>query len=139
MFYSPAERAIVDLALPVEGGVLKGLHSGQTESVLVQRYPDLTVVASQQAIELIERAYTTQPMRITKEAWTEALECMPPKDWIQDSGWSHFKLSENLTYGVTRIFIRHGQCYYQFVDKVSMTATDIRQKVHAFEDATTAV
>jgi hypothetical protein len=118
-FYSEADTPsaapqIIDLAIQQSGGTHVTLHHKLTLDQLRNQYPRAKLgetLAVQNAREL---ALTTQPSTITKAQFMEALEVLPPLDWVRDGHYESFKSEERFSGKITAIYARTHGVYWSF-------------------------
>lgn len=70
-------------------------------------------------------AYCTGPSRITEEEYQEALDVLPPVNWIMQGSVETFKISERLIGSLTAILVRIGDDYFTLTDDIYLTHTEI--------------
>lgn len=92
---SIAARKIIDVMTSSS----RTLYSGETIEQLKHRYPDVAEMAMEEASEAIENCFIDKVAKeISEEAFMDALECLPPKKWVQQPGSESFMFCEH-TYG----------------------------------------
>jgi len=124
-FVSVAKRTIVD----VIGATGKGEYSRKSFEELKIQYPDLQIHWRDTAMKVIEDQYVTDPVEITADDYTEALDCMPPTQWITRSGVESFRFTERIYGCVTTIYARAGDRYFKFDDRLLIMHDEVVAKV----------
>jgi hypothetical protein len=127
--------SIID-AVEVDGdGKHRGLYSGETIDELARRYSNPMVAEIGEFVAMQESALRTAPEPITREHYTEALECMPPHDWRHVRGVESFKMSERFNGRMTRIYAKKGDGYWMFMDRYDLSAEAIADKINGALEA----
>lgn len=125
VFYSATAGAI-DYVNPETGN---GMYSGETPEQILARHPDIVVVEEHECRALIEAKYTKPPVEITKEAWWDYLECMPPSKWKHFAGVEMFHLCEYLTQSIVMWCVRMGDRYFRMDATDKLTPAEVAAKV----------
>lgn len=92
---------------------------GQTLEALQTRYPGLKVGDFDEVMLANEMFYREQAVcEIDEPTYIEALECLPPLDWVRKGYAESFKMSERITGNTTWIYCRHGERFFRFYGDV---------------------
>jgi len=62
---------------------------------------------------------------VTEEAFTEALECLPPKRWTRGNGQEFFFLGECYTANLYSCYVRKGDKYFSALRPINTPETDL--------------
>lgn len=125
---------IVALAKEVEPGKFICTYGGKDIDELQKSWPEVAVGEYSEIRQQQERQYVTAPRKIDRDTFIEALEVLPPKDWIQRADTSSFKMSEFYTGNITSIYVRLGSDYFEFRDDADMTHESIVEKIKASQN-----
>jgi len=66
---------------------------------------------------------------ITKEAWWDALECLPPARWTRTGGGEFFFISECFTADLYSCYVRRGDKYYSALRPIGTKDADLYNMV----------
>lgn len=128
VFCSP-HHMVIDLAIEQEDGTLIGMYSHETVDQLGQRYPGIFIDTLENSVKRQEDAHKTAPVEITEAQFYEALECLPPINWIHKGDSETFKMSEFVSGRITGIYARIGKRHFRFNDVNSMKHVEIIEKI----------
>jgi hypothetical protein len=132
VFYTPASGQLVprviDSVVLIDGEE-RGAYSRETLAELAKRYPTVTVGDLDEVSRIKEEMMRSDPEPCTEEQFWEALECLPPVDWVRKGGGESFKMAERLSGCMTRIYARSGDRYWSFTDVDTLPHRDIMVKV----------
>lgn len=128
MFYVPGSMNIIDYAI-MRDGVLRGGYSNETLDEIRARYPGAIVGELDKFVDERDASLRTEPVEITAEQWTEALEVLPPLDHVYDGTACTFKCMEMLCGRITAVYCRIGKRCFTFNDYASIKHADILTKV----------
>lgn len=120
-YYSELTGTIIDI---IHGDGL-GTWGKKTLEETREDYPDAVIMDLDDAIEASDARYITKPICITREAFDDALNVLPPVDWQNTSGMETFKMSEQLSGNITGIYCRIGKEHYCLNDQMTMSREDI--------------
>lgn len=105
---------------------------GRTLEDLRAEYPDVSIEEFEVAYKAIESCFIKPVRPVSAEQFIEALEVMPPLNWVRTEDSESFKSME-MTYGnVTRIWVRVGDHYFSLSDRRTLTHVQILQKVVSY-------
>jgi hypothetical protein len=134
VFYTPASGQLVprviDSVVLIDGEE-RGACSRETLAELAKRYPTVTVGDLDEVSRIKEEMMRSDPEPCTEEQFWEALECLPPLNWVRAGGGESFKMAERLSGRMTTIYARSGSTYWSFVDCDDLTHAAIMAKVTA--------
>lgn len=130
-WHQPEESAprVIDSVLIDDNGVQRGRYSGETLEQISTRYPNALIGDIDAVIADQEQACRTQPTACTEEDFFDALDMLPPEDWVTVNGVESFKMMERLSGRMTGIFARLGKTYWQFTDRCDLSAESIAEKI----------
>lgn len=128
--YSKGAKMIIDAMVDV-GGQHVGLYSGQRIDEMKARYPDAEYANLDDAHRVIEAEYITQPQVIDEQSYRDYLEALPPVGMNTVGNTQSFKMSERRFGQVTLICAKVGRCYFKFHDRITLTHSQVMDKVHA--------
>lgn len=128
--YSKGAKTIIDMMVEVDGQHV-GLHSGQGIDEMKARYPDAEYANLDDAHRVIEAEYITQPQEIDEESYRGYLEALPPVGMNTVGNTQSFKMSERRFGQVTLICAKVGRCYFKFHDRITLTHSQVMEKVQA--------
>ena len=135
IFYVPANgnRApeTIDCAVLNANGYYVGEFSGETLEQIAKRYPGAAIGEMDEVIAVKEKLQTTEPIEIDKDTFIDALEMLPPENWVQCGGLESFKCCEYLSGRITAIYARIGERYFTFNGLGSTPHVSVIEKVTA--------
>lgn len=126
--YVPGAMSIIDFMLPRDGGELRGGYSGETLEQIRARYPGAIIGELDTFTAEKEARLRTDPVEITRDQWTEALEVLPPLDHQYDGRACTFKCMEMLSGRITSVYCRIGSRCFTFTDVASIPHAEIVAK-----------
>lgn len=134
VFYAPATEKyphpqLIDRVAVRSDGIHIGLYGGKTQSEITQQHQSVLVCTSAEYRQLEDSSYVTQPQQISEEAYTSALECLPPMKWGRWMGVESFRMSEFYCGNITSIYARLGDTFWTFRDNAFMSGEAIAAKV----------
>ncbi len=144
LLYVPASASdphphLADDLITLEDGRVIGRYTGLTkEQLSAQMKTELLVTDRDTFCKMKEDSYVTAPKPITKEQFRDALECLPPLQWVRHLGVESFRFMERYTGSITTIYARTGDQYWEFMDRYNMSSDDLAQKVIAASKAASA-
>lgn len=129
-FYVPGDTNIIDTA--TNG---KGSCTGETLEQINKRYPGVKLMDFDTAIAECETAKERKynigkAFPSDKEAFTYALEVLPPCHWKNDGDTESFQVSERISGTITDAHIRIGSNYYHAHVHIGTPHNEIIQMVH---------
>jgi len=136
VFYVPGQpgkpelHQFIDIAVTV-GDQLVGYYEGKTLAQFQEDYPGVTLGNYQEVAAAQQNSLKTAPAAISLARYTEMLGVLPPEDWQHGGGGESFKLCEYYSGNITRIYVRIGKDYYEFLDDARITHAEIMAKVQA--------
>jgi hypothetical protein len=123
---------LIDLARKLDNGQFYGTYSGESLQCMRTRYPRLEVGEMATVIADREAGLITAPAETTEDAYTYALEVLPPEDWTRRGGWETFKMCERLSGRITAVYaVNRARKFFAFNDQDSLTHEQIVAKVEA--------
>lgn len=129
VYYSPSKVTTIDSLHWFTG---LSMYSQNTPEMVKERYPDAILIHVSEAILIMEEANIDKVAKpISKEQFWDALECLPPQNWVRREFTESFKMCEYLTGQITSIYVRIGKEYFTFHDRASMTHDQIVAKTRA--------
>ena len=132
VFYSAKLRNAVDEVNPKTG---RSMIGGYTLEETRERYPDAVLMTWEDAIETIERAFTTDWQEIDRERFYYLLEVLPPVGWRTVGGVESFKMLERISGNITEICARHGDRYWTRNASIFTPPEEIAAQIRALEVA----
>lgn len=136
VFYIDADKASGESHRFIENAVFDAetqaykTPGGRSFEAMQALYPGLQVGDFDTIMKAKEAFYREQDIyEIDEEAYTSALECLPPVDWCRIVGGESFKMSERLFGNVTSIFCSRGQRYFRFYDDIRLNQEAIMQRL----------
>lgn len=81
--------------------------------------PALTLLSPTEALERSEAPFISGVEEISEDRFDEMLNILPPAGWKTDSDGESFKMCEFTCGRITAIFVRIGQRYATFSDRMS--------------------
>ncbi|WP_426575602.1 hypothetical protein ACP179_01775 (plasmid) [Xenorhabdus stockiae] len=130
VFYVPGELWPVAVAILVnEKYVTSG---GQSLDQVKQRYPGCELMSYENAYRAINDAAKRPVERVSAAKYIDQLEVLPPLDRQGDYGSESFKIREMYTGNITDIYVKIGTEHFTLRDHVSLSHSEIRQRVRAF-------
>lgn len=118
-----------------EAGAIYGLYSGQSLADLNRRYPGAKVTAIDEYTQAHDAALITAPRPISAEDYQQALEVLPPLDWVRRGDFECFKFVERYSGSITNLYARLGNRYWTFIDRDDLTPDQIRHKHEDHRDS----
>lgn len=112
-FVSLAKRCVIDTLKP------NGRTAIFNESLeeIKQKYPDAIQMDFDAAIKTLQDALVSKNItEIKKDEFIEALNVLPPSQWVRNIQTESFKSPERLSGSITAIYVRIGKKYYYFND-----------------------
>jgi hypothetical protein len=113
----------------------KSAIMGNTLEEIQQRYPGAQRMEKQAAYiaydEAMRTKYVKSPIVISAEEFDNALNVLPPMNWVRKVGTESFKISEFLTGNITSIYARIGDTFYGLADDANLTHDQIIDKCKA--------
>lgn len=79
------------------------------------------------------RAQASEPVEISRDAFIDALECLPPQGWIRAGDSESFKFLEHWSGPITTIYVRIGADYWKFLAHYKLTHYEVLQHVRAHQ------
>lgn len=125
--YSPRLNAVID-AFMDDG---RSQFARETIEEIRVRYPDVVVKNVDAAVAAIEDAARSEPTRISKEQFEDALEMLPPRAWVRNEGTETFKFEKRLCGSITSIYCRIAGEYWTFNDRITLSHNAIVNRVRA--------
>lgn len=113
-----------------------GLYSGKTKAELEMKHGPLQVMSGEDAVKLVEKAATTDPIAIDQERFIDLLECLPPSKWHTFPGAEAFHVCERITYNIVTWCVRIGKDYFTFNGTCMMTSLQAVELVKAHLEKT---
>jgi hypothetical protein len=121
---------IIDHAVFSETAQAYTTHAGQTLEAMQERYPGLKVGDFDDIMRARESFYRELGVyEIDEETFMDALECLPPLDWVRKGYIESFKLSELITGNIAWIYCRVGSRFFRFYDEVSLSPEGIARRL----------
>lgn len=128
--FSEKSRTMIDLA-DIRKGVAVGQISGETIYEIRNRWPDAKVGDLEDVVDTLINQYVSPAIEITQEEFLEALEVLPPKNWVHKNAVEMFQSSEHLYGPVTGTYVRMHQTYYMFYDMAGISIQEAMDKIFA--------
>lgn len=129
-YYSPSKIVAIDCISSITG---KTFHFARTYDDVKSDYPDVELLYVDTVIEMQERAYISPyAFPITQQEFNDALECLPPVSWKRFSEHESFKLSERYSGNITTIYVRIGDEYFKFKDRISLPHLDCLDRANSW-------
>lgn len=94
-------------------------QTGKTLAEMASEHPGVTLCTEESALDQIEARTKRPPVLIDAERFMEALECLPPVNWVREGSAQSFKMSERINGRVTSIYVRLGSEYFEFADLIT--------------------
>lgn len=121
-----AAPQIIDIVNSLTG---VGMFSGETLEQVCQRHPGVEKEALDVIVMEQEDAYRTHPQPISQDAWMQALEVLPPENWIRQGNTESFKFVERYSGRITSIFARIGSDCFTFKDVYTLSHAEIMDRI----------
>jgi hypothetical protein len=102
---------ILDLLNPDTG---RGHYGGRTLEEAIDQHRGAQLMGYEEFTRLHDFYWTTEPIEITEDEYTDALECLPPVAWKMTAEGDSFKMSERLSGSITGIYARIGSRFFCF-------------------------
>jgi len=115
-----------DLEVPIGRYSRKNIDELKAESAT-----DIVLLSLEGAIKRVEDAWVSQPIIINEEEWHEALGCLPPLKRQGDEDTESFRMSEPYTASVHATYVRVGQRYFCWRERLNTTHSELLAKVRA--------
>lgn len=97
-----------------------GQNGTERMAVLAATYgPHLVLLTPEEALIRYEAAFISGVEGISEERFHEMLNILPPAGWKTDSDGESFKMCEHTAGRITAIFVRIGERYATFSDRMS--------------------
>lgn len=149
VFFIDADKAtgqshrVIETAVFDEATQTYKTPGGATAQAMQARYPGLKVGEFDTVLKDKEDFYRDMGIfEIDEDTFIEALECMPPTDWIRTLGGETFKICERLTGNITTIYCRKGDRFFRFYDDIALKQDGVilrlEQGIQALEAARAA-
>jgi len=121
-----SEGQQLSLAQPI------GAYSRKTKAQLEETYgSELRLVTVEEAIDLIDDAWTSEPQVVSESEFFESLGCMPPLKWQSRNGAASFRMSEPYTGTIHAAYVCVGKQHFCFRDRLAKTHEELVAKVKA--------
>jgi hypothetical protein len=124
VYYVPDTKVIIDFIL--SNGLTEFCR--HTAEEVAREYGPVKVGNYLEVHRMREETFIKEPIRITKEAWDYAYECLPPKMVRSGQGAFSFLLSELIYGSVGYFFVKMGSEYFKLSARTSITHTQIVEK-----------
>jgi hypothetical protein len=108
-FEDSGRPAVFDQINPDTGA---GHYGGKTLEEVKAIHPTAQLMGSEEYDRHHDIYWTTDPVEIDEEAYTDALECLPPVAWKMTKDADSFKMSETTSGSITGIYARIGTRYF---------------------------
>lgn len=115
-----------DLEVPIGRYSRKNLEELKTESST-----DIVLLTVEEAIKRVEDAWVSEPIVISESEWFEALGCMPPLKRQGDEDTESFRMSESYTASIHATYVRIGQRYFCWRERLSTPHSELLATVKA--------
>lgn len=126
VYYSPSRLTTIDTIHWFTGLTM---YCQKTYATVVEEYSDAVLIHVDEAILIMEEANIDKvATSITKSQFWNALECLPPENWVCREYTESFKMCEYWSGQITSIYVRIGEEYFTFRDRASMTHDQIVAK-----------
>lgn len=103
---------------------------GQTLHEMHGTYPGIQVGDFDEVILAKEAFYRERGVyEIDETSFNEALNSLPPMDWVRKGGVESFKLSEFIAGNIVWIYCRVGERYFRFYDSYRLNSDGISQRL----------
>lgn len=133
MFGYNAERCVISPSALTVIDVLRDngrtLINNETLDEVRLRYPDAQEMGLEDASRFLDDMAVSEPMEITREAYIEALEVLPPEDWERGQASESFLMCEYYRGCVTTVCVRLGKRYFSYHDRASLNHAQRVEKV----------
>lgn len=125
---SHARKSVIDFVRP-DG---RTHYEGRTLEELRGEYPDVSIEEFEAAYRAVESCFIEPVRPASADQFVDALEALPPLNWVRAEDSESFKSME-MTYGnVTRIWVRVGDRYFSLSDLRTLTHAQILEKVVSY-------
>ena len=131
-FYKPGEIHIQDIAVQDKDGAWVGFYSGDSSEAMEARTGAVLRDFEEACAEITkaERERFVKPaVRITAEAFNDALNVLPPCRWNRGDYSEWFHVSERLTGDLVNWYVRSGDRYYTFVDSAHLPSGQLLERI----------
>lgn len=115
-----------DLEVPIGKYSRKNIEQLKAESAT-----DIVLLSVEEAVKRVEDAWVSQPIVITESEWYEALGCMPPLNRQGSEDTESFRMSEAYTASVHATYVRIGQRYFCWRERLSTPHSELLATVKA--------
>jgi hypothetical protein len=96
--------------------------------------PAAVVIDLIEALELqyaAQRAeYCTGPRAVGHERFWEALECLPPENWVRMTGCETFRMSERMSGSIAIFYVRIGDATFEICEDEDTTHSELVKMVY---------
>lgn len=129
VFFTPVPvPSIIDLVV-TRGGIEVGMYSNETLAQLQLKNPEASLSDEVSVTTAQEAALTTNAAEITAEQYHDALEALPPVDFVRFGRTTSFKFAEHLRGRITTVYCHMYGRYFSFNDVRSIAHDAILAKV----------
>lgn len=129
VFFTPVPvPSIIDI-VTLRGGTEVGMWSNQTLEQIRLKEPQAAIADEATVIAAQEAASTTDAVEITEDDYHDALDALPPSDYVLVGRTSSFKMSEHLRGRITAVYCHINGRYFSFDDVASIRHEAILLKV----------
>lgn len=101
------------------------MHSLTLEQLQQQKQPSMQLMTIEDFDAANNAQYTTPPVEITRDEFTDALYILWPEDFTNTGNTGSFKWSERLNPDITWIFVRVDGRYFKLANRTDMPHGDI--------------
>ena len=134
LFASVQDKFMPEAIDIVDAETGKGVQSKQSLEEIRLRYPNAVLMEVHAFHTLRENLAKTEPVKISEEEYVDALECLPPLNFINRGATESFKMSERYTGRITSVYARLGTTYWTFRDIDTMSHQEILDRIAAAEE-----
>ena len=127
-FEKGGKPAVFDEINPDTG---RGRWGGKTLDEVKQQHPDAQLMGWEEYDRHHNTYWTTDPIEIEEDAYTDALECLPPVAWQMTPQGDSFKMSERLSGSITAIYCRIESRFFCFNADIRTTHAAALEKCRA--------
>lgn len=92
----------------------RSFYGRKTLEEIHQQHPDAQLMGWTEYNRLHNIYWTSDPIEITEEQFSDALECLPPVRWTNTPEGESFKMSERLSGNITGIYCRIESRFFCF-------------------------
>ncbi len=127
VFYQEGDLTIIDTC---DNKTAKSNFLKEDINQIRLRYPKAVIVPFEWAIEQINEAAKEKfrlliPIEITKERYSEMLECLPPVQWTRSDDGESFKMAERTFGDITACFVKKNDKFFEMMGRVSTPHTQL--------------